>query len=428
MKYLRQVFYEMTHQRMMTWVSISGTALAIFLVMIFFMSDQLATVEVAPETHRSRMMYGGGIDYKSPNMWASGSMAYPLLQRIYGSLSGIEKTGISSSWAGTDNASVKGKLAKSVQSMKTDADFWKLYDFNFISGKPFDESQIGGDEKRVIITRSVARDFFSKDDAEGEILYLNTVPYIVNGVVEDVNPTLSATFSNIYKPFTQSDIYPRDDKMGGMMIHLLLEPGVSEQSIKDQVRQRYDRLNQEWAKDSIEAIYHEAPHNAEYFATGEIFSNITPDISDQKTSRYAIYFVLMLIPAINLSAMMRGRLRHRISEIGVRRAFGAKRRNIVAQLLGENLIVTFIGGLIGLVLSILFMLFLSASFMEFGDDVQANALKFASYTPTISMLFTWKSFAVALGVCFILNLLSAFVPSWKASMVQPAEAISKSRA
>lgn len=426
MKYLQQIYYEMKHQKMMTWVSISGTALAIFLVMSFFMTDQLATVEAAPETHRSRMMYGGGFEYRNAQMWASGAMSHTLINKMYGDLEGIEKTALSGSWDDTKNASVAGKLSKALQSKRTDADFWKLYDFSFISGKGFDDSDIGVDAKKVIISRSVARDFFEKDDAVDEILYLNTVPYTVVGVVKDVNPSLQATFANIYVPFSASDVRPTDEPMGGFMIHLLREPDATEESIKRQMEQRYEQLNQEWAKDSVEAIYHGAPHNAEYLADGNVFSNVTPDLSGKKTERYITYLVLLLIPAINLSAMMRGRLRHRISEIGVRRAFGAKKRNILTQLLGENFIVTLIGGLIGLALSLLFMMFLSSYFIDLGD-AQASALKFASETPTLSMLFTWQSFAVALCVCFVLNLMSAFIPSWKASRVQPAEAISKSR-
>lgn len=412
---------------MMTWVSISGTALAIFLVMSFYMTDQLGTVEAAPESQRSLMLYGGGFHYKSPQIEYNSTMNLNMVERMYGNLDGIAQIALSSSWDQTLNASVNGKIATALENKSTDGNFWKIYDFTFISGHPYDDADMEGGLKKVVITQSVARNFFDKDDAAGEILYLNTIPYTVAGVVRDVNASFNATFSNIYTPLDADELHnPEDEYMGGLMVHLLREPGVSEQSIKDQLQQRYDRLNQELKKDSTTAIYHGAPHNAEYLAKSSIFSNITPDLSKQKRSDYIIYFVLMLIPAINLSAMMRGRLRHRVSEIGVRRAFGAKRRNIVGQLLGENFIITLIGGAIGLALSLIFMLFLSSYFIEIGD-VEDAALKFASDMPTVAMLFTWRSFAIALGVCFILNLLSAFVPSWKASRVQPAEAISKSK-
>ena len=61
MNYFKQIYYEMKHQRMMTWVSISGTALAIFLVMAFIMADRINTVEVAPESNRARILQATGL-------------------------------------------------------------------------------------------------------------------------------------------------------------------------------------------------------------------------------------------------------------------------------------------------------------------------------------------------------------------------------
>ena len=425
-KYIRQVYYEMRHQKMMTWVSISCTALAVFLVMSYFMTDQLSTVEVAPESNRSRMMYGGGFEYRGPDMSASGAMKYQMIQKIFGSLDGIEQSAISSSWDDNVSGSVNGKISQTLDLKKTDGKFWRLYDFDFISGKPYEDADMETEAKKVIITRSVARYFFDKDDATGETLNLNSVPYTVAGVVRDIHPSLIATFANIYTPLSRNDIYDDSEYLtGGLMVHMLRTPGTTEESLKQQVEQRYIRLNQDLKKDSVEAIYHGAPHNAEYLASG-IFGNWTPDLSGEKRGRIVAYCVLLLIPAINLGSMMRGRLRHRISEIGVRRAFGAKRRDIVAQLLGENLVVTLVGGAIGLALSLAFMTLLSTYFIKMGD-AGPTALNFTSEAPPINMLFTWRSFAIALGGCFLLYLMSAFLRSWRASKGHPAEAISKTR-
>ena len=80
------------------------------------------------------------------------------------------------------------------------------------------------------------------------------------------------------------------------------------------------------------------------------------------------YCVLIILPAINLSSMTRSRLRHRVAEIGVRRAFGAKRISIVGQMFGENLIITFIGGAIGLILSVAFIVLVSHLFFSMWED------------------------------------------------------------
>ena len=46
-------------------------------------------------------------------------------------------------------------------------------------------------------------------------------------------------------------------------------------------------------------------------------------------------------------------------------------------------------------------------------------------TATLPMLFQWSTFLYALLFCFVLNLISASVPAWIASRVNPAEAINE---
>ena len=115
----------------------------------------------------------------------------------------------------------------------------------------------------------------------------------------------------------------------------------------------------------------------------------------------------------------------RISEIGVRRAYGAKRSSIVVQLLGENFLITLAGGILGFMVCVLFMLLLSSYFITMVDYSYMSALDGVYSRPTFSMLFQWENFAVAFAVCFVLNILCAFIPAFRASRVEPAVAIAR---
>ena len=66
-----------------------------------------------------------------------------------------------------------------------------------------------------------------------------------------------------------------------------------------------------------------------------------------------IIIVILLVPAINLSGLTQSRMRKRLSEIGVRKAFGANRSVLLKQVLAENLLLTLIGGVAGLLSLIL---------------------------------------------------------------------------
>jgi len=97
-------------------------------------------------------------------------------------------------------------------------------------------------------------------------------------------------------------------------------------------------------------------------------------------------------------------MRKRLSEIGVRKAFGANRSVLLKQVLAENLLLTLIGGVAGLLFSYFALWLLSdwllASALSVGGTAAMNA----------SMISPWIFFA-ALAFCLVLNLLSAGIPA-----------------
>lgn len=81
-------------------------------------------------------------------------------------------------------------------------------------------------------------------------------------------------------------------------------------------------------------------------------ANIEPDVDAARRQRIMIFVILLIVPAINLSSMTQSRLRQRVSEIGVRRAFGSTRAELMGQIIAENLVVTLLAGIVGLLLSV----------------------------------------------------------------------------
>ena len=119
--------------------------------------------------------------------------------------------------------------------------------------------------------------------------------------------------------------------------------------------------------------------------------------------------------------MTRSRLRRRVSEIGIRRAFGCTRGRIVADILAENFVITLAGGLSRLLLCIGFGALLF--------DAIYSTVPWTHYampsTLSAGALFDWTLGAYALLFCFILNLISTGVPALRASRINPVEAINQ---
>lgn len=433
----KQILYDLRHHRMMTWISIAGTAVSIFLVMVFYMADNSRLAAVAPEQNRERILLGAGMDVHTTDpenhSSSSGGMSYDTAKRLYDNLDGVEKVSYISAWYSVIDIILKGKTPVRATIPSVDGAYWDIYNFNFIEGKPFTEADCYSTERKVVLSRTMAHKIFDSTDVVGRELKIEGVPYIVCGVVEDVNPLLSLTGADAYIPLTEGSRSPwgtgdaRHLALGSLRVLLLLKEGADPAAVKEQVKTRYAALNAELAKEGYEAKYHEAPYDLETQVLCQLGGNVTPDIEAHHRKRNFMFALLLLLPAINLSSLMRGRLRHRVSELGVRRAFGAKRSGIIRQLLGENFIVTLTGGAIGLILSVLFMLTLSSTFFNFIDYYEASSLEVMMSNPSFSMIFTWKAFLFALGGCLILNICTATIPAWRASLVSPAVAISKSR-
>lgn len=422
MKYLRQIYYEMRHQKMMTWVSIAGTALAIFLVMVFYLVDSIDTVEVAPESNRTRILIGQNLEVaqEDGNASASGALIHQRAYQLYHDLKGVERESFMTQWLDEKDISIKGGDSKTIFVRSVDNEFWNIYDFIFLDGKPFDKADIESGLKKIIITRSLARNLFNEENVSGREVLLGMMPFTISGVVEDANPILKVTGANAFTTYIPEINDGRGgrfgDWLGNTQVVLLVKPGTDFNDIRKQVMNRYDRLQSEAHKEEKKITYHGQPYDVEILSQ-VIYSNETPTTND--TFNWLTYAFLILIPAINLSGMTRSRLRHRVSEIGIYRAFGASRGSILYQVLIENFIITILGGAIGLLLALLFMVSFSHLFITFGSDIDL-------YTrPSLNMVFTWKTFLIALLFCCILNLVSAFIPSWKASRLNPAEAIRK---
>ena len=94
----------------------------------------------------------------------------------------------------------------------------------------------------------------------------------------------------------------------------------------------------------------------------------------------------------------------RTAEIGVRKALGATRSNILTQFLSEAVVICIIGGIVGIILGILF---------GFGVS------KIASGTFQVPWLWMF----IGIVVCIIVGVVSGLYPAIKASRLDPIESL-----
>jgi len=422
---IRQIFFDLSHQPIIAWVTLLATAMSIFLIMVVVMIQRVKVIPFPPESCRDRMMVGEYLHVKSPEGGEmSASISYQAAKELYDGLDGVEH--ISYMSGGLSKPDVSGTTGETFSAMPrcVDSEFFNIFDHTLVAGRYFTPEETAADLPLVILSESTARRAFGTTECIGEKLFYNYSDYYtVVGVVKD-NSLLAGTGSGeIFinagpaNPNLSNSPggHPVNQWFGGTSAVLLLKEGVDYQHIRDQVKARYAALNAKLAEIGFEAIYHQAPYE-QRLISGEIWSNNDPDMTSGSKMIYLLYAILLIVPAINLSGMLHSRMRRRVSEIGVRRAFGCTRRRIISDIIAENFIFTLIGGIVGLLLGIIFATTYSGLYethYNFGNGV----------TPPLSAILNWSTILISLGVCFLLNLISAALPAWQASRLCVVNAI-----
>lgn len=176
--------------------------------------------------------------------------------------------------------------------------------------------------------------------------------------------------------------------------------------------------------------YNDSLRDSEVFYRGqpdEQFANLyrkwseTPDTKAIILRYMLVIAILLLVPAINLSSMTLSRMRRRMAEIGVRKAFGATGGELIRQIFFENLLLTLFAGVLGLALSYA-ATFLLNGFL-FNNSTNAYLSGETALTP--GMLLSPWAFLAAFGFCLLMNILSAGIPAWRASRMNITDAINQ---
>lgn len=414
---IHQIISDMRRQPLVSGVTFIATVMTIFLFMVVVITTRVHTIPFAPESCRDRLLLGKYIHVVSTDGRgdSSGNLSTSAARRLYNDLDGVEQI----SFFGELEPVVTGGTAEKnfdAFGRQTDAAFFRVFDHKLVAGRFYTDEEAASNLHMVVISERTARKAFGTVDCVGKAIDINHDNYTVTGVVKDHSFLATNACSDIFIAKGYDDSAPAGDLFGMTLAAMKVRAGVDFSHIREQVKARYAILDTELAPVNKKTVYHEAPFDQKTIAGGLGGSNTTPDSSGSDLLQYALYAILLIVPAINLSSLLHSRMHRRISEIGVRRAFGCTRRRVITDVISENFLVTLAGGIIGVGLGIVFAMNYSGLYENmdnFGSGV----------TPSLEAVINWETVAVALLVCFVLNIISASVPAWQASRVNPVEAI-----
>jgi putative ABC transport system permease protein len=411
--YLIMAFKVLLRRKFFTLISLTciSTTLAILMVAATIVDNFIGNVPPEIKKDRTLTVYTVALQYPSGGH-TYGGPAYEFLSKLaeIRTLPNIEMSSIATTYPsltpGTE--AIVEDVSVRVDMRRTDGNYWKILEFDFLEGGPFTEEDMTKANYVTVINESTRKKLFGADPVIDKLILLDGLRYKVKGVVKDVPGLQIAAYSDVWIPISTSKTkaYLNDGHVGLFMGIILAKSRHDFPLIKSEYLSRIKQLP---IPDMFSEIYSSTRTPLELVAEIFLFagSGTLFDEDHSGTIVMILTFVVILfliLPVINIVNINLCRMGERASEIGVRKAFGASSLLLIGQFVAENLILTLMGGILGVFVSMGIIHILNATGME-------------------SYYFHYRMFLVGLTAIFIFNLLSGGYPAWRMSRFHPVDAL-----
>lgn len=270
----------------------------------------------------------------------------------------------------------------------------------FSEGSFYTEAEDRGASQVIVLGSGVKEAFFGSSPAVGKSIRVKGGSYRVIGVLEERGSTGFVTFDDFaYVPLgtLQREVLGVD-YVSFITVSARDESRVEETALEiDQLlRDRHD-IRKAGAEDYSVTTIKEAQ---------ELVSSV---FSAVRILLIALASISLVVGGVGIMNVMYVSVAERTSEIGLRKAVGARPKDILRQFLVEAILVSFLGGTIGMVLSFGILIAVSEVARAFGF-----ALSFG---------ISSSNAMLALGFSFLTGIVFGTSPAWKASRIDPIRAI-----
>jgi putative ABC transport system permease protein len=256
-----------------------------------------------------------------------------------------------------------------------------------------------GDQNKIMIGSSIAHDTFDADISVGGRVTLNDEKFFVTGIFSKQG--MGGVSSDSIMLLSTRDFKKLTGQSNISLIYLRVNDISDAESIAATIQ---DTINEN--------------HGRKDFATATTMTSILETVQTITGILQAVLVgiasIALVVASIGIMNTMLTSVMERTREIGIMKAIGATTRDIMSIFIIEGVLMSGVGGIIGIILGVFgsqALALILGSFMSMGGSF--------NLVPIITIM----SVVLAVSVSLIVGVLSSLYPAWKAARMSPIEAV-----
>jgi len=281
----------------------------------------------------------------------------------------------------------------------------KITDARTILGSDFTDFDVQSMSKVVVLGYKMSEDLFENENPIGKIIRIKQTNFRVIGVMEEQGTQMFQNLDEyIYIPITTAQKFLLGiNHVQSSVVKIVSQDNIDEavESVRLILRERHNIYNPEGdlAKDDFKVVSGKE--------TADIMNTVTSILSLLLSSVAAI---ALIVGGVGIMNIMLVSVAERTREIGLRKAVGARKKDILYQFLIESVVLTVLGGILGILLGAIF------SYLTSIILTMALGIKW-------DFVLSLSSIILAFGVATSIGLVFGIYPARKAAKLSPIDAL-----